>query len=151
MFSRPVRTFSHAFTVGAPIDRVWEFYTDAGHLEVITPPKLKLKIDKSTTGRRLEQGTEVWISGSLVARVRWHSKITRMELYLYVDEMLEGMFATWKHTHSFRQAEGGTEVIDEIVFELPFGVIGKAFEGYASRRLQKIFAYRKEATIKALR
>jgi ligand-binding SRPBCC domain-containing protein len=146
-----VHTFSHAFTVGAPIDWVWEFYTDACHLEVITPPQLKLKMERSTTGRRLEQGTEVWISGSLVARVRWHSKITRMEPHLYVDEMLEGMFKVWKHTHSFRQAEECTEVIDEIMFELPYGIIGRAFEGYAGGQLKKIFAYRKEATIKALR
>jgi ligand-binding SRPBCC domain-containing protein len=146
-----VRTFSNAFTVGSPIDRVWEFYIDAGHLEVITPPRLKLKIERSTTGRRLEQGTEVWITGSMVTRTRWHSKITRMEPYLYVDEMLEGMFNVWRHTHSFRRAEGGTEVLDEIVFELPFGAIGRALEGYAHGQLGKIFAYRKEATTRALR
>jgi hypothetical protein len=43
-----------------------------------------------------------------------------------------------------------TEVIDKISFELPYGPIGKLLEGYADRRLQKLFDYRKEATIRNL-
>ena len=43
-----------------------------------------------------------------------------------------------------------TEIIDEIEFELPYGILGKLSEGYAYRRLQKTFEHRKIATIKAL-
>jgi len=41
-------------------------------------------------------------------------------------------------------------VIDEIDFELPFNPVGKLFEGYVNRRLEKFFDYRKAATIKTL-
>lgn len=146
-----MRRFSHTFTVQADIDRVWDFYTDIGHLEIITPPAMRLKVLRSTTGSKLAEGTEVWIEGALVTKSRWHSKITQMKPYVYVDEMLSGRFRTWKHTHAFRRTGSMTEVIDEIDFELPYGLVGKMFEGYAYRKLEKIFAHRKEATVKALR
>jgi ligand-binding SRPBCC domain-containing protein len=144
-----LRTFRHSFTVDADIGRVWDFYTDIRHLEVITPKQMQLKIIRTTTGQRLEQGTEVWLAGKLVTKSKWHSKITSLEPYQYVDEMLSGRFETWKHTHLFRKAGAGTEVIDEIDFTLPG--LGKLFEGYAYKQLEKIFAHREQATIDALR
>lgn len=146
-----MRRFSHAFDVPAGIDNVWEFYTGTEHLAIITPQQLRLRVERSTTGSRLEEGTEVRLAGHFVTTIRWHSKITRLEPYVYVDEMLRGMFSTWIHTHSFQVVDGGTKVIDEIEFELPYGALGRMFEGYALGQLAKIFAHRKEATIKALR
>jgi len=43
-----------------------------------------------------------------------------------------------------------TEVIDEINFEIPYGRVGKLFEGYAYAQLQKLFDHRKTATIRTL-
>ena len=146
-----MRKFYHTFTVNADINRVWEFYTDIGHLEVITPPEIQLKMVRSTTGRKLAEGTEVWLTGVPVTRSNWHSKITSLKPYVYVDEMLSGRFKVWKHVHSFRKIdEKNTEVIDEIDFELPYGFLGRMFEGYAYRQLEQIFEHRKQATIKVL-
>ena len=146
-----MRRFYHAFVVQADIDKVWEFYTGIDHLRVITPPQIKLQVEKSTTGSRLEEGTDVWLSGHYITTIRWHSRITRMQPFIYVDEMLQGPFKTWIHTHSFRATSGGTEVIDEIDFELPYGAVGRVFEGYVARQLARIFAYPKEATINVFR
>lgn len=146
-----MKKFLHSFVVNADIDRVWDFYTDIGHLEVITPPHVRLRLVKSSTGSRLREGTEVWLEGNLMVKSTWHSKITELRPYVYVDEMLEGRFKVWKHTHAFERADGGTKVIDEIDFELRYGIIGRMLEGYAYKQLERIFAHRKEATIKALR
>jgi ligand-binding SRPBCC domain-containing protein len=43
-----------------------------------------------------------------------------------------------------------TEIIDEVEFELPYGMLGKLFEGYAYKQLQNTFEYRKIAIAKAL-
>ena len=43
-----------------------------------------------------------------------------------------------------------TEVLDEINFEIPYGRVGKLFEGYAYTQLQKLFDHRKAATIRTL-
>lgn len=146
-----MKRFSHSFVVPANIDKVWDFYTDIGHLEVITPPHLHLKVVKSSTGGKLQQGTEVWLEGNLMVKSTWHSRITKMKPYVYVDEMLEGRFKTWKHTHAFERTEGGAKVIDEIDFELRYGLLGRMLEGYAYQQLEKIFAHRKTSTISALR
>jgi hypothetical protein len=40
--------------------------------------------------------------------------------------------------------------MDQVEFELPYGILGKLFEGYAYNQPKKIFDYRKIATIKTL-
>jgi len=156
-----MRLFRHSFLVQAGIDRVWQFYTDIDNLYVITPPGVRLRVERTAPAgsKKIEQGSEACISGNIIsplARSGWHSRITHLSKYVYVDEMLDGggLFKRWRHTHTFREAPGqrgtGTEIIDEIEFELPYGPLGKMFEDYAARRLEKIFAHRQEATISAL-
>ena len=60
-------------------------------------------------------------------------------------------FKTWKHLHKFNKInDTSTEIIDQIDFQLHYGLIGKFFEGYAMRYLTEIFEYRKQATIETL-
>src|SRR5215510_6855441 len=112
-----VRTFRHAFNVNTNIQKVWEFYTDIGHLEVVSPPNMRIKVVR-TTHQRLVEGSEVWLTGILLTRSNWHSKITSIKPYEYIDVMLSGRFSQWKHIHRFlKVSDNETEVIDEITFE----------------------------------
>ena len=91
-----MRTFRHSFIVKSPIQRVWDFYTDVTHLETITPKEIDLKII-NTTNQKIVQGQEIWVSGKIIAkiirrRMTWHSKVTFLKAYEYVDEMLVGQF-----------------------------------------------------------
>jgi hypothetical protein len=43
-----------------------------------------------------------------------------------------------------------TQVVDKIDFELRYGRIGRLFDGFVYRSLQKLFCHRKIATIRAL-
>ena len=116
-----MQNFKHQFIVNSPIDRVWKFYTDVKHLEIITPKETGLKIINFTS-QNIVQGQEIWCSGKIIAkrRMRWHSKITFLKHYEYVDEMLAGPFKKWRHLHKFQNIdEKLTAVIDEIEFELP--------------------------------
>jgi ligand-binding SRPBCC domain-containing protein len=157
-----LRAFKHNFVVNCPIDRVWEFYTDIKHLDIITPREIDLKITNATS-QKLVQGSEIWLEGRIIMmlhkRSRWHSVITTYSVSpqqcLYVDEMLTGPFKKWIHSHKFRSVDSNnnqkqTQVIDEIDFELPYGIIGRIFDGHAYRMLEKLFCNRKLATIRAL-
>jgi ligand-binding SRPBCC domain-containing protein len=69
--------------------------------------------------------------------------------------MLTGPLRKWRHLHRFNdiyinEYQKQTEVIDEVDFELSYNPIGKLFEGYVCKRLEKFFDYRKAATIKTL-
>lgn len=142
--------FRNSFIVNCNIDKVWKFYTDVKHVERITPKEIQLRIVR-TTSQTLIQGTDVWLSGKLIFRRAWHSKITYLKPYEYVDEMLSGLFKKWKHLHKFEKFdENRTAVIDEIDFELPLGLLGRMFEGYAYNRIRQIFVYREAATVEAL-
>ena len=113
---------------------------------------------KSTTSENIIQGQEIWVCGKISEAMRirraitWHSKITFLKEYEYIDEMLEGPFKKWRHLHEFHNIIDGkeTEIIDEVEFELPYGILGKLFEGYAYKQLQNTFEYRKIATVKVL-
>ncbi|HXV45184.1 MAG TPA: SRPBCC family protein [Nitrososphaera sp.] len=145
-----MRRFRHSFTIKAGIDKVWDFYTDIGHLQVITPPRMQLRLAKSTH-QKLVEGSEVWLTGILLRRSNWHSRITALAPYEYADEMLTGRFRVWKHVHGFRKVDDSTtEVIDEIDFQLHYGWLGRLFEGYVYSQLEKIFEHRMHATINAL-
>jgi ligand-binding SRPBCC domain-containing protein len=147
-----LRTFRHSFIIKRPIERVWDFYTDVKHLETITPDKIGLKII-NTTNQRITLGQEIWISGKIITKIRskWHSKITLVQSYEYVDEMLTGPFRKWKHSHKFHNLDGKqTELVDTVEFELPYGILGKLFEGYAYKQIQNIFEHRKISTLNAL-
>jgi ligand-binding SRPBCC domain-containing protein len=152
-----LRAFRHAFIVKSPIEKVWHFYTNVKHLEIITPKEMDLKII-NTTSQNIVQEQEIWVGSKIFETIKikrtmtWHSKITFLKEYEYIDEMLEGPFKKWKHMHKFHNIIDGkqTEIIDEIEFELPYGILGKLFEGYAYKQLQNVFEYRKIATVKAL-
>lgn len=141
--------------MNSPIDRVWEFYTDIKHLEIITPIEIELKIT-SATSQKLIQGSEFWLEGKLmISKRKWHSVIKSIRPYQYLDEMLTGPLRKWRRLHKFNdihinEDQKQTEVIDEVDFELPYSLVGKLFEGYVCKRLEKFFDYRKAATIKSL-
>ena len=134
------------------MEKVWEFYTDIKHLDLITPKATKLKVLDST-GKKFIQGTQFWIQGRiLLFPVEWHSVIKSITPYEYVDEMLSGPFKRRVHVHKFRYdiELDHTEVIDEVWFELPYGIPGKLLDGIAIYELKKVFEYRKKTTTEML-
>ncbi|HEY8523305.1 MAG TPA: hypothetical protein VIL14_06050, partial [Nitrososphaeraceae archaeon] len=129
---------------------MWEFYTDIRHLEIITPKKLNLKIINTTNQNILGQET-ILSAKIIIVKRTWHSKITFFQQYEYIDEMLEGPFIKWKHTHTFKRInKNKTEIIDKVEFSLPYGVFGKIGSIFFTKILRHLFEHRKDETIKYL-
>jgi ligand-binding SRPBCC domain-containing protein len=143
--------FINKFIINEDIEKVWEFYTDIRHLEIITPKKLNLKIIK-TTNQKIILGQETIISAKIIIiQSTWHSKITLFQQYEYIDEMLEGPLKKWKHTHTFKRInENKTEIIDKVEFSLPYGIFGKIASIFFIKILRQLFEHRKDETIKYL-
>jgi len=130
--------------VPAPRAKVFPFFADAANLETITPPLLGFTI---LTPRpiHMEAGTlidyKIKISG---IPIKWR---TRIEAYdpptMFIDVQLNGPYKTWRHTHTFRDVPGGTEIGDHVEYELPFGPLGTiAHVLMVKRQLKTIFDYR---------
>ncbi|GIW94382.1 MAG: hypothetical protein KatS3mg110_2423 [Pirellulaceae bacterium] len=68
----------------------------------------------------------------------------------FIDVQEKGPYKTWRHTHRFIQVRGGTELQDEVVYELPLGVVGRVVHEWVVKRdLDAIFDYR-EKTIREI-
>ncbi len=148
-----MKSFEQSFKVNCSIDDVWKFYTDIKHLEIVTPPKLKLKIIE-TSDKRIVEGLRMTISGRLVLyNSKWISKISLVDIpkHMYIDEMVKGPFKKWKHIHLFSEiGKNRTVVTDKIEFELSIFFLGKLMEGYVEKNLKKIFEFRKIQTVNNL-
>lgn len=67
-----------------------------------------------------------------------------------VDEMIDGNFRSFRHLHEFIEAEGGTRMIDTLIWTSPFGALGSFIDKVLVKRsLQKIVSVR-NAKLKAL-
>jgi len=70
---------------------------------------------------------------------------------LLVDTAVKSPFKFWKHSHIFTQIDKGkTKLHDRVEFELPFGFLGRVFEGLVAWQLEKMFLYRHNETRKIL-
>ena len=148
-----MKSFEQSFKVNCSIDKVWKFYTDIKHLEIVTPPNLNLKIIE-TSDKQIIKGLRMTISGRLfLYNSKWNSIISLVDIskHMYIDEMVKGPFKKWKHVHLFSEiGEIQTVITDKIEFELPFFFLGKLMEGYVENNLKKIFEFRKIQTVSYL-
>jgi len=82
-------------------------------------------------------------------RVRWEARITEFSWYShFCDEQARGPFDYFHHRHGIRaemqQGRIGTQLVDEIDFELPFGTMGELWDKAVTRQLRRTFAMRQE-------
>ena len=76
--------------------------------------------------------------------MKWRTKITRWNPpYQFADIQLKGPYKVWDHTHTFLEEDGGTRMIDEVIYELPFGPLGDIVHALMVRSdVEEIFRYR---------
>ena len=130
-------------TVEQPITEVFEFFSNAHNLAVITPPNLHLEI---LTPAPIEMGVGTRIDYRLKLHgipIRWQSEITEWNPpYGFVDEQRRGPYRLWRHTHTFEETENGVIVGDVVEYAVwGNGVVNKFL---VRPDIEKIFAYRSE-------
>jgi hypothetical protein len=132
--------------VPRPIDEVFDFFSDAANLELLTPPWLKFQI-VTPPPIKMAAGTliEYRIHWHFI-RLRWITEILEWSPPTrFVDIELKGPYKRWHHTHSFIAEHGGTTIRDEIRYALPLGPLGAVANRLSvGRDLTRIFDYRTE-------
>ena len=69
-----------------------------------------------------------WEATYFFVKQHLSNMITEMERPDYfVDEMVAGAFKSLWHKHSFQSRKDFTLMIDEFKYEVPYGILGKAF------------------------
>ena len=124
-----------------PIAEVFAFYGDATNLEAITPAWLRISV---ITSAPIARGVGTLIEYRLRWRrmpLRWTTIIEAWEPpHRFVDTQLQGPYRLWHHTHTFEAQMGGTQIRDEVRYQLPLGRLGVALHRLGIRRdLEAIF------------
>ena len=79
------------------------------------------------------------------------SRITAMNFYDYfVDEMEEGHFKFFKHEHTFVEKDGKTVMIDNLHYEIPYGIFGKLFDKIILKKHLTNFLLERNKVLKKL-
>ena len=124
-----------------PRAKVFEFFSNPGNLDRLTPAWLKFAILTPETSQ-LKQGTlldyRLRIRGM---RIRWQSEIAVWEPpHRFVDRQTKGPYSLWVHEHTFEERNNGTLVGDNVEYAVPGGTIVRKF--LVAPDLDRIFDYR---------
>ncbi len=133
--------------VPRPINEVFAFFSQAENLQQLTPEWLHFRI-LSVDPQPIAKGTLIRYSLRWrIFPIRWTTEIALWEPpYRFVDVQLKGPYKLWRHEHRFVAEGGGTRIIDEVQYSLPFGMLGRiARQLRVKRDVEKIFGYRTAA------
>ena len=126
-----------------PLDEVFDFFSEARNLEIITPPWLRFRV-RTAEPIVIAQGTTIdyrlsWRGVPL----RWTSVIAAWDPpHFFIDRQIRGPYRLWHHEHTFTDHGGRTEVVDRVRYAVPMGRwIQRLIVG---RDVDAIFAYRKQ-------
>jgi ligand-binding SRPBCC domain-containing protein len=111
-------------TIERPREVVFEFFSNAGNLEAITPPEVGFNIP-----------------------VTWRTEINVWDPpFRFVDRQLRGPYAQWIHEHRFEElGPDRTLMFDEVRYRLPLEPLGDLFHFIVKRELKHIFDHRQAA------
>ncbi len=131
-------------TIHRPLLEVFDFFSRAENLALITPPWLQFRV-LTPLPLEMKKGTRIAYQIRIhQIPVRWLTEIESWEPpRKFVDVQLRGPYRVWRHTHSFEPAGGHTLIRDDVEFDLPFGILGRlAYRLQVAGDLKKIFDYR---------
>lgn len=125
-----------------PPEVIFDFFSDARNLEVLTPPWLHFQV--LTSGPiSMQVGTRIAYRLKLHGiPLRWDSEITVWEPpHRFVDVQRRGPYRRWVHEHRFAEHDGGTLASDAVTYAVFGGSLVQRL--FVAPDLRKIFAYRR--------
>ena len=109
--------FKSQRTLEQPLTEVFEFFSNAHNLALITPPSLHLEI---LTPAPIEMFAGTLIDYRLKLRgvpIRWQTEITEWNPpHSFLDEQRRGPYRLWRHAHTFDETEDGVVVNDSVEY-----------------------------------
>ena len=106
----------------------WDFFSTPENLARITPPELGFEILTEVKGKKISDGMhiEYYVRPLLGLRLKWITRIDSVqEPKYFVDTQLKGPYKLWEHKHTFVPTPHGVNMIDEVKYAMPFGILGR--------------------------
>ena len=129
------------------MDEAWQFFSDPGNLQKITPSFMKFKVT-DTYGDRMYAGQliEYRVRPLLGIPLYWMTEITHVkDREYFVDEQRFGPYSFWHHQHHFKEVENGVEMTDLLHYKIPYYFLGDvANRLIVQKKVAQIFDYREK-------
>lgn len=126
----------------APLEEVFEFFSDAGNLEKLTPPWIEFNIITPNITMRKGALIEYRLKIKGIP-ILWQSEIPVWDPpHSFVDNQLKGPYQRWYHRHLFSREANGTTIQDIIDYSVPGGAL--IHRMFVEPDVLKIFRYRQQ-------
>lgn len=148
------KVYQISFTQLIPttINEAWEYFSQPGNLQFLTPPALGLVMKRKEAYVRMYPGQIIEYTVQPIAGIKmyWMTEITHVINHQYfVDEQRYGPYSLWHHQHHFKSVANGVEMTDIITYKIPFWFIGDLANTLIIKsKLEEIFNFRKEQVLK---
>ena len=138
----------HEQWVPRPLEEVFDFFSRPQNLQELTPAWLHFRILGVKPAGSMGKGTLIrYALRWRVFPIFWTTEILEwLPPHRFVDIQLSGPYRLWHHQHSFIREEGGTRIVDEVHYLLPFGPLGRIIHRLKVRNdVEHIFRFRAQA------
>lgn len=136
--------------IKAAPEKVFAFHLLPDAFERLIPPWEKVKVIQKADISQI--GSRAVIESRIFGffPVKWVAEHTAYDPpRMFEDVQISGPFSEWRHRHIVEPHVEGALLIDDVDFEPPFSIIGKAVApSFILSKLEKMFAYRHEVTRK---
>jgi len=121
--------------IHAPAERCFDLMRDI-RIHTETTAQTNEKADAGVTDGMIGIGQTVTFEGTHFGlKQRLTVEVTEFERpHLFVDEMTEGNFRSFKHIHEFVRVRSGTLMRDTLIWTSPFGILGRIIDKLALER-----------------
>jgi ligand-binding SRPBCC domain-containing protein len=130
------------------VEEAWRFFSSAKNLAVITPPELDFRILTELDDREIYEGMLInyKVRPLFGIPLSWQTQIAKVDPGVsFMDRQIKGPYKVWEHTHTFIPQDNGLLMKDEVAYELPFGVIGRATHALiVKKKVEDIFSFRRQ-------
>ena len=125
--------------IAAPVERCFDLSRSIDlHLESMIASKERAVA--GVTSGLIAEGQEVsWQARHFGVQWRMTSRITEFDPpHRFVDEMVRGPFASFRHEHVFDPSAAGTRMVDVVIFRMALGPPANLPVGLYLRRLMRL-------------
>ncbi len=139
-------TFSSEQTLKAPRSEVFSFFSDPANLEKLTPDYLSFQLETDEPIEMFEGQVLTYRLSLYGIPFTWQSRIDVWEPPdRFVDLQIKGPYRFWRHEHVFEETDDGTNVVDNVKYEVPGWILSPLIHWLFVRGdVERIFSYRTE-------
>lgn len=135
--------------IKAPILTVFDLSRDISVHESSTKNTREKAIAGRTSGKINLGETVTWRAKHFGIYLKHTSLISELKSPIFfVDEMVAGVFKSFRHEHIFEETKNNTEMTDILRYEVPFGIFGQLFNYFILKRYLAKFLLERNKHIK---